>query len=136
MDTTTATINTFFQLSIAIEHNGRVYQFFPCHIFHTSKINLAGSYQAGRIQFSPRNKSIKCVNILRKISPHGNGTPISRGLYYRINGKYPSRNHRPIGKINRHPGARAREHVNTRHPHISGRNDREDLYGPNWPITS
>ena len=30
------------------------------------------------IQFSPRNQSIKCDKLIRKIIPQGNETPISR----------------------------------------------------------
>ena len=60
MDTTTATINTFFQLSIPIEHNGIINTFPTYHIFQLSKINLEGSHQAGIFQFSPLNQSRKC----------------------------------------------------------------------------
>ena len=66
MDTTTATINTFFQLSIPTDHNGIINKFPTCHIFHPSKINLDGSHKSGLIKFSPRNQLIKCANIFRK----------------------------------------------------------------------
>ena len=77
-ETTNVKINPYFQLIITTDHNGIINQFPTCHIFQPSKINLAGSHQSGILKYIPRNQPIKFADVFRKISSHGNGTPISR----------------------------------------------------------
>ena len=66
VDTSTVTVNTFFQLSILTYHNVGTNQPPTRHIFNPSKINLASSRQVGLLKLIPMNQSRKFANLFRK----------------------------------------------------------------------